>query len=968
MQDTQLQNRKQRLGFNSMAVAAVLLCVGQPASAFIGIADVLVASSLIPKSKYRICYISLNNDKEFGVTKAFVDRIQTLTQKPLIEVVEYQQAGERPEKTLETLISTHTKCDGLVISGHHTGAFGGGRASGSLSIEFMERNTCDTEKADWFNKINSLWLQGCRTLGAPGEGVEGDANLADYHANRVGRVAQEDGLETNRAQLAREFSDLLDLQTPYAMRFMKSFPQARLFGWTRTAPGEKAESEKSLPFHIHNVAQLMLPTEKKRLLSRPFDPKLTVAQAEVYLDAIVGLLLPPKSVQSLKASLDGWDRHGKPNLSEGIVGFDNPDLASMPPLFQNVDTSVRQSRALECNVRKAKTKPEMNAALDEILKDQGRIALSYYTIQDVAFTDHGIIDPSSVLNKLRSNTNFMTFLENKVDNPSASLVRRIEVAGFLMRLNENPSVAKLSKLKAEVEAVLLKPLADSSDYNLRDYKKTLLTTAMRSNLISVSDLSALLNRASDSTIASGMIDGISYTQIMSRKQIEDVISLVSSSPFGKDLKQNLLNETASLRFTTPRLTALLKQLIEDRSNYFYNYSTIFAKPNVPQTTFDLLRARLIAEITEGKSNYYGWAEFLTQPNASQQDKDLVLEALIKKLNARDTESVRLALSIASVYRGELKLPAQVRTKLTPLLAGFESRVMNSSTSGVSSYDRSTYVRFMLGESETRPKAQALIESWLKSPQLNNEVLETLVYRVIGEESSAEIGFLPSSLGAYLFRKTTSADESYSLFEFAAGKNMTLSQFEAIESALTKKFGRSETLSLISFMTVSKSKGIPLEMKRSKVKQLSASLSNGEYKVMMPWYANQETPGLFSEAELELSIRGFVSENPDSQLGLASLIQLIALKKTSIDSRKQQLLDLLPRVGDEAVWLVLELEESYHSKLDPQLRNWMIEIIAKRGQVSKDELLKVRSTLIAQSYLPEALGGTVETAIDKRLAR
>ena len=163
------------------------------------------------QSTSTICYFSLNNQKEYQIMDQLT---QNLKQKSgvRIQVKEFQTFGSDPKESFRKMVESGTQCNGLVISGHHTGSFGGERSQGSLSINFLEQLSCDPNYEDWFKDINALWLQGCRTLG---EKIEIDQDIsADSHTLRVGAVLDDDHLEQSFADLNMEFSATLDQITP----------------------------------------------------------------------------------------------------------------------------------------------------------------------------------------------------------------------------------------------------------------------------------------------------------------------------------------------------------------------------------------------------------------------------------------------------------------------------------------------------------------------------------------------------------------------------------------------------------------------------------------------------------------------------------------------------------------------------------------------------------------------------------
>ena len=74
-----------------------------------------------------ICYFSLNNEKEFHEMKRFTTQLNRFSKRK-IKVVEFLTENGDVESAFKKMTMSGVKCDGLVISGHHTGSFGGKRA------------------------------------------------------------------------------------------------------------------------------------------------------------------------------------------------------------------------------------------------------------------------------------------------------------------------------------------------------------------------------------------------------------------------------------------------------------------------------------------------------------------------------------------------------------------------------------------------------------------------------------------------------------------------------------------------------------------------------------------------------------------------------------------------------------------------------------------------------------------------
>ena len=192
----------------------------------------------------------------------FSQKLNPFSSQEII-VNEYQTEGSDPKQSFRKMLQSGARCEGLVVSGHHTGAFGGKRANGSLGIEFLEEMSCDPRYRDFFAGVKALWLQGCRTLGQKIRPVDHahetpyNCTSADCHRERVGALLDEDHLTQSFADLEMEFSATLDQDNPLSSRYLRAFPQSTIFGWTKTSPGERSGSQLSLPYHIAHIARLV---------------------------------------------------------------------------------------------------------------------------------------------------------------------------------------------------------------------------------------------------------------------------------------------------------------------------------------------------------------------------------------------------------------------------------------------------------------------------------------------------------------------------------------------------------------------------------------------------------------------------------------------------------------------------------------------------------------------------------------
>lgn len=414
----------------------------------------------------RICYFSLNEEKEFEVTRAFMDKLNAQSSVN-IEVQEFQTQGGNPQAAFKKMVESGVRCDGLVISGHHTGSWGGHRAKGKLSMDFIEGLSCDPKYADWFRNVNAAWLQGCRTLGVGEIAIDDEQADADFHTNRVGQVVEEDGLAQTFAELNQEFSSTLDQDNPLASRYLRMFPSSKLFGWTRSAPGEKSRSWMSVLYHIAHIAKKM-DAEDQFPDQGPDAANLTPENAARYADAVM-VALQRSTVESSACediALEGWLAHGNVGGQQKYY-FDNPDLKSMHSLASTGDHTLLEAKKIDCLLKMAaknKDLAKMNEVLDLITSRPDYLRYSFNTIVDLR-NELGKNKETSplaqtLIEKMKAHLQIRSFLAAKMGSRQVGVVRKIEYYQFFRDLTGGTDPALEEEIQAKVTAVLLQPLPE----------------------------------------------------------------------------------------------------------------------------------------------------------------------------------------------------------------------------------------------------------------------------------------------------------------------------------------------------------------------------------------------------------------------------------------------------------------------------------------------------------------------------
>ncbi len=413
-----------------------------------------------------------------------------------ITINEYLPNNDNPNEAFKKMIESGTKCDGLVISGHHTGSFGGARGGGSLNLDFMEKLRCDPKYQDFFENIQAVWLQGCRTLGVnvvtnelDEEQLEEDQYNADMQMFRVGDVLAEDHLEQGISDLGVEFSATLDQDNPLSSRYLKLFPRANVFGWTKTAPGVKSKSEYSIPYHIAHISKLL--DDRKEYFENPIKEDLSDLTAARYAQILLDLLNTdspernPCRLTDGETAIEGWISHGSYSKHGLPLSFDNADLMAYSSLFKANNPLLTKSREIDCLFKQELKEKELSNLLDIVLSDERLLGYSFNSLHAL-MTKYVASSPEKLVllqDKLKSSQVFMHFIQRKLSSKQNSLIKKVEYFDFLKIVtgDKYENLEKTIKNKA-LEHLNIKARG-SNDYDLFDYKLTLLEALAGHNLL-----------------------------------------------------------------------------------------------------------------------------------------------------------------------------------------------------------------------------------------------------------------------------------------------------------------------------------------------------------------------------------------------------------------------------------------------------------------------------------------------------
>jgi hypothetical protein len=494
--------------------------------------------SLPAHAVQRICYFSFNNQSEVETTQQFVNQINRVASEP-IEVKEFLNSGSNPEKSFLQMVESGEKCDGLVISGHHTGAHGGKRAAGKLDLEFIEKLSCDPRYNEWFRGINALWLEGCRTVGVGTITPQNESEeklTVDYHVKRVTMERQVDGLTQSVANLDHEFSNTLDQDNPLKSRYLRSFPKAKIFGWTNSAPGEKADSERSLLFHMAHIAKYLDP--EYGLPEDPLKGNISARGLQDYLNAI-NLALMPFSYQDRTCeniAVQGWIDHGTYSKENPLYAFDNPDLEASTSLENADSINPLFVKSLECALKNALESGDdskLLKAVDAINSDP----TSYnYTLGPMlsVYLELKAKKPNSanlMFNRMKSNSALTGFLEKKIHSKQVGFVRRADYYSVYREIAGYNNLELERELQQQFFEEIKTDLPRNDKYlrsNTSAYRTTLLQALVKNRIGGEAFFDSVLQTNPEWDVLVNLIKTSSRLGLSKEQQLQKIDSILRS--------------------------------------------------------------------------------------------------------------------------------------------------------------------------------------------------------------------------------------------------------------------------------------------------------------------------------------------------------------------------------------------------------------------------------------------------------
>ncbi len=355
-----------------------------------------------------------------------------------LEIKEFYADAEDNNSVSEAFEKmTNTRCDGLVISGHHVGYYTGGRtdqdkdAQGNrddkvaLNLNFLEKLSClqgDTggtsDCRKWFSNIKYVHLHGSHTSGHEVLKIENKRQkdqedqenieiktVDDLALSKMRKYGPENWTKASAQYLNREYASTVDENNSLSSRYLKMFPSAQIYSWA-VAPTIEQNSPKTFLDHLKLMKAHMEIAATEGSESGPSDESSM-------LENILTILSTPEP---------------EPKCIKLTVG----NLGGIP-----ISSISEPNKAVEDNKRKigcdfseaieSKDTDTIIKALEEVL-NSGTLHQNLNRIFYALNNDSPLSAETkkAIRNKLKENGKFRTALEEQAGSPKIGVVKRAD--------------------------------------------------------------------------------------------------------------------------------------------------------------------------------------------------------------------------------------------------------------------------------------------------------------------------------------------------------------------------------------------------------------------------------------------------------------------------------------------------------------------------------------------------------------
>jgi hypothetical protein len=455
-------------------------------------APALAVEALAPTRDFNLCYFTMNNTAEFPKLKSFVEKLDA---QHRIKVIEFHSPGAAHRDAFRDMVDSGTRCDGLVLSGHHTGSWTGGNGRGKLELELIDSLACvpSPVRRAFFDHVNALWLQGCRSMGieAIQPGFEAfEPNRADFH---TWRVAAHSGssLPQSMENFNLEFSSTLDQDNPLGERLPRSFPRATVFGWQASAPGETTGSENGLPLFISMAGRMA--DDRAGIFDDAEDP-VSPESSAAYAYIISQILSPgPKGQPKVceREAIAAWKEHGYYQHSVGLMASLSLQSQDRPDQWK--------TRARDCALKFSEDLAGAQKSLKEVLSDEKAIAYSFNSI--TAYVKRLRESGQSkllktTLKRLADSGKLKSFMERKLQRQETGVIRRLDYYRFY----QDVTGKKLPEIENAIREQAFAQLAQElpgHEAATSGYRQIILSAMLKSDVVDEAWVNRVLTLRND---------------------------------------------------------------------------------------------------------------------------------------------------------------------------------------------------------------------------------------------------------------------------------------------------------------------------------------------------------------------------------------------------------------------------------------------------------------------------------------
>jgi hypothetical protein len=309
-----------------------------------------------------------------------------------------------------------------------------------MKAGFLEEQSCKIGNSAWFSHVKAVWLEGCNTGRADLSNREVDSDERIY-GSPLGYIRG----HLNFAEMDDSLDDMNDVmeenlnEDNIAKEYMRIFPYATIFGWTDMAPGEKAGSHYSYPYHVAQIVRAI--DDDPRFFQSPMHGKLTPDAARRYSEALYAMLTRgtygnddgrPAALASEDTFIQAWKDHGYAGMRGYKFAFDNPSLAGYRSLVMNDNEILRQTTAMRCVLMQENEESESaHGVVNYLVRNEGLTPIASQLLLAMAQASSGLRSRIAESDSLRR------YLKHASQAQGFAEFRREEAAKFLGMIGQH---------------------------------------------------------------------------------------------------------------------------------------------------------------------------------------------------------------------------------------------------------------------------------------------------------------------------------------------------------------------------------------------------------------------------------------------------------------------------------------------------------------------------------------------------